>query len=79
MSDLDHFKHYKAFLNPSLADRFDYDAAADFLPELSLPGKLLALGRQWSERFWFLHGWPLSLRHRTDPLAAFDLSRHHQR
>jgi hypothetical protein len=36
MSDLDHFKHYKSFLNPSLADRFDFDPAADFSPELSI-------------------------------------------
>jgi hypothetical protein len=36
MSDLDHFKHYKQFLNPSLADRFDFDAAGDFQPELSI-------------------------------------------
>ena len=36
MSDLDHFKHCKNFLNPSLADRFDFDAASDFLPELSI-------------------------------------------
>ena len=36
MSDLDHFKHYKTFLNPSLADRFDFDAAQDFVPELSI-------------------------------------------
>ena len=36
MSDLDHFKHFKSFLNPSLADRFDFDAAQDFAPELSI-------------------------------------------
>jgi type IV secretion system protein TrbE len=36
MSDLDHFRHYKTFLNPSLADRFDYDVARDFAPELSI-------------------------------------------
>jgi hypothetical protein len=36
MSDLDHFKHYKTFLNPSLADRFDFDASQDFVPELSI-------------------------------------------
>jgi type IV secretion system protein TrbE len=36
MNDTDHFKHYKTFLNPSLADRFDFDAAADFQPELSI-------------------------------------------
>ena len=36
MSDLDHFKHYKSFLNPSLADRFDFDPDGDFLPELSI-------------------------------------------
>jgi hypothetical protein len=36
MTDLDHFKHCKTFLNPSLADRFDFDAASDFQPELSI-------------------------------------------
>jgi hypothetical protein len=36
MTDLDHFKHYKTFLNPSLADRFDFDAGQDFSPELSI-------------------------------------------
>jgi len=36
MSDIDHFRHCKTFLNPSLADRFDFDCAADFLPELSI-------------------------------------------
>ncbi len=36
MTDLDHFKHYKQFLNPSLADRFDFDPASDFQPELSI-------------------------------------------
>jgi hypothetical protein len=36
MTDLDHFKHYKTFLNPSLADRFDFNCADDFQPELSI-------------------------------------------
>ena len=36
MSNLDHFKHYKTFLNPSLAERFDFDPTADFQPELSI-------------------------------------------
>ena len=36
MNDLDHFKHCKNFLNPSLADRFDFDPASDFSPELSI-------------------------------------------
>jgi len=36
MSDLDHFKHYKSFLNPSLAERFDFDPANDFQPDLSI-------------------------------------------
>jgi hypothetical protein len=36
MTDLDHFRHYKRFLNPSLADRFDYDPADGFSPELSI-------------------------------------------
>ena len=36
MNDLDHFRHYKRFLNPSLNDRFDYDPAESFEPELSI-------------------------------------------
>ena len=36
MTDLDHFRHYKQFLNPSLSERFDFDPAADFVPELSI-------------------------------------------
>jgi len=36
MNDLDHFRHYKRFLNPSLNDRFDYDPADGFEPELSI-------------------------------------------
>ena len=36
MTDLDHFHHYKRFLNPSLNDRFDYDPADGFEPELSI-------------------------------------------
>src|SRR5438876_9314828 len=36
MNDLDHFRHYKRFLNPSLAERFDFDPADGFSPELSI-------------------------------------------
>jgi hypothetical protein len=36
MSDREHFKHFKAFLNPSLADRFEFDPAHDFQPESSI-------------------------------------------
>ncbi len=36
MSDLDHFRHYKRFLNPSLNDRFDFDPSDGFAPELSI-------------------------------------------
>ena len=36
MTDLDHFKHYKTFLNPSLSERFDFNCAEDFQPELSI-------------------------------------------
>jgi type IV secretion system protein TrbE len=36
MKDADHFRHYKAFLNPSLAERFDYDPIDGFDPELSI-------------------------------------------
>ncbi len=36
MTDLDHFRHYKRFLNPSLNDRFDYDPAEEFASDLSI-------------------------------------------
>jgi type IV secretion system protein TrbE len=36
MTDLDHFRHWKRFLNPSLNDRFDFDPAEGFAPELSM-------------------------------------------
>src|SRR5438445_297441 len=36
MSDLDHFRHYKRFLNPSLAERFDYDPSDSFAEELNI-------------------------------------------
>ncbi len=36
MGDRDHFRHYKQFLNPSLNERFDYDSADGFDPELSI-------------------------------------------
>src|SRR6266511_4035123 len=36
MSDLDHFRHYKRFLNPSLAERFEYDPSDSFAEELTI-------------------------------------------
>jgi len=36
MKDADHFRHYKTFLNPSLAERFDYDPIDGFDPRLSI-------------------------------------------
>jgi hypothetical protein len=36
MTDADHYRHYKMFLNPSLAERFDYDIFDAFDPELSI-------------------------------------------
>jgi type IV secretion system protein TrbE len=36
MTDADHFRHCKTFLNPSLAERFDYDPIDGFDPELSI-------------------------------------------
>jgi type IV secretion system protein TrbE len=36
LTDLDHFRHYTRFLNPSLDERFDFDPAAGFVPELSI-------------------------------------------
>jgi len=36
MNDVDHFRHYKTFLNPSFAERFDFDPAGDFQADLSI-------------------------------------------
>ena len=36
MTDNDHYLHYAKFLNPSLAERFDYDPLDAFVPELTL-------------------------------------------
>jgi hypothetical protein len=36
MKDSDHFRHYKTFLNPSLAERFDYDPIDGFDPQMSI-------------------------------------------
>ena len=36
MKDADHYRHYTAFLNPTLADRFDYDPIDAFDPSLSI-------------------------------------------
>ena len=36
MKDADHFRHCKTFLNPSLAERFDYDPIDGFDPKLSI-------------------------------------------
>jgi hypothetical protein len=36
MTDSDHFRHYARFLNPSFNDRFDFDPADSFAPELSI-------------------------------------------
>lgn len=36
MKDADHYRHCSRFLNPSLAERFDYDPLDTFEPELSI-------------------------------------------
>ncbi len=36
MCDADHFRHYTSFLNPSLAERFNYDVLDTFDPSLSI-------------------------------------------
>ena len=36
MTDADHYRHYKTFLNPSLSERFDYDPLDAFVPELTI-------------------------------------------
>jgi hypothetical protein len=48
MSDLDHFRHYKRFLNPSLNDRFDLIRQTAFARTLH-SGELLAQRGQRAE------------------------------
>ena len=36
MKDADHYRHFTAFLNPSLAERFDYDPLETFAPLLTI-------------------------------------------
>ncbi len=36
MKDADHYRHYARFLNPSFAERFDYDPLEGFDPQLSI-------------------------------------------
>ena len=36
MSDADHYRHTSRFLNPSLAERFDFDPLDTYVPELSI-------------------------------------------
>ncbi|MBX3742572.1 MAG: TraC family protein [Akkermansiaceae bacterium] len=36
MTDADHYRHYARFLNPSFADRFDYDPLETFDPQRSI-------------------------------------------
>ncbi len=36
MTDADHYRHTSRFLNPSLAERFDFDPIEMFVPELSI-------------------------------------------
>ena len=36
MTDADHYRHYKMFLNPSLSERFDFDILNAFDPEQSI-------------------------------------------
>ncbi len=77
MKDADHFRHYKTFLNPSLAERFDYDPIDGFDPQLSIQENCWHSEGSGTGRFRFLHGWPLSFHHRAVALAEDDLSRNH--
>jgi hypothetical protein len=36
MTDADHYRHYESFLNPSLAERFNYEPLDTFEPSLSI-------------------------------------------
>jgi hypothetical protein len=57
MSDLDHFRHYARFLNPSYSDRFDHDPAQAFEPSLSIQENCWhSEGHAWNEFGFFMDG-----------------------
>jgi type IV secretion system protein TrbE len=70
MSDADHYRHTSRFLNPSLAERFDFDPLDTFVPELSIHENCWhseANGLPDGSGFWMdghyhsllvLHRWP---------------------
>src|ERR1039457_3255370 len=79
MTDLDHFRHYKWFLNPSLNDRFDYDPADGFASELSIQENCWhSEGSGQSDFGFFLDGHapevsPIKLLALLDKAKAFPL------
>lgn len=57
MDDLGHFRHFKRFLNPSLNDRFDFDPADGFVPDLSIQENCWhSEGNGQSDHGFFLDG-----------------------
>lgn len=70
MTDLDHYRQVTRFLNPSLAERFDFDPLETFVPELSIQDNCWhseAQGLSDGAGFWMdghfhsmmvLHRWP---------------------
>jgi hypothetical protein len=70
MGDLDHYRQATRFLNPSLAERFDFDPLETFVPELSIQDNCWhseAQGLSDGPGFWMdgyyhslmvLHRWP---------------------
>ncbi|HEX3627099.1 MAG TPA: hypothetical protein VH280_16945 [Verrucomicrobiae bacterium] len=89
MTDKDHYLHYSTFLNPSLAERFDYDPLDTFAPELTIQENCWhSEGNGQSDFGFFLDGhyhsmialtrWPKvtypGLIHRLTNLRLLDLT-----
>jgi hypothetical protein len=90
MGNLDHYRHASRFLNPSFADRFDFDPMDTFVSELSIHDNCWhseAQGLSEDPGFWMdghyhsvlvLHRWPKvthpGMIHRLTDLPLLDYS-----
>ena len=57
MTDADHYRHYTAFLNPSHAERFNYDALETFDPLPSIQENCWHSEGNGPVGFRLLNGW----------------------
>ena len=75
MNDLDHYRHFTRFLNPSLNDRFDFDPAEGF--SRTRFRRTAGIARETGRATLDSPRWTLPLADCADPVAADQLSRNH--